>query len=68
MTGSPRKEFQRVCVTRSYISLLLRYSRPDVPNVVASPFIFAEYTIPAPQSVHHITEIGSPPTMSLAIS
>lgn len=41
---------------------------PDVPNVVGSPLIFAEYTIPLLQSVHHASEIGSPPTVSFTIS
>ena len=68
ITGSPMKEFQRLSVARSYISLLLRYSRPDVPKVVGCPSIFAEYTIPVPQSVHHISTNGSPPNESLTIS
>ena len=55
-------------VVLSYISLLLRYSRPDVPKVVGLPSIFAEYTIPAPQSVHHASAIGSPPSTSFTIS
>jgi hypothetical protein len=42
---------QRELVSRSYITLLLRYRRPEVPKVVGSPLIFAEYTIPVPQSV-----------------
>ena len=50
-TGSPRNWCHRVWVLRSYISLLLRYSIPDVPNSVASPLISLEYTIPEPQRV-----------------
>jgi hypothetical protein len=50
-TGSPVNWCHRVLAARSYISLLLLNSRPDVPKVVGSPFILAEYTIPVPQSV-----------------
>ena len=68
MTGSPVSWFQSEFVSRSYITLLLRYSIPDVPNVVGSPLIFAEYTIPVPQSVQYARAIGSLPSTSLAIS
>ena len=51
MTGSPVSWFQSELVSRSYMTLLLRYSSPDVPKVVGSPLILAEYTIPVPQSV-----------------
>ena len=68
ITGSPRSEVQRVLVARSYINLLFRYNIPEVPKVVASPRIFAEYTIPLPQRVHHNSDMGSPPRTSLTIS
>ena len=68
MAGSPIREPQSVFVARSYISLLDRYRSPEVPKVVGSPSILAEYTIPVPQSVHHISEIGSPPRVSFTIS
>ena len=51
MTGSPVRWFQRELVNLSYMTLLLRYSIPEVPKVVGSPSILAEYTIPLPQSV-----------------
>ena len=51
MTGSPVSWFQRELVSRSYMTLLLRYSMPDVPKVVSSPLILPEYTIPVPQRV-----------------
>ena len=52
MTGSLVSWFQSELVSRSYMTLLLRYSIPDVPKVVGFPFILAEYTIPLPpQSV-----------------
>ena len=51
MTGSLVSWFQRELVSRSYITLLLRYSIPEVPKVVGSPLILAEYTIPVPQRV-----------------
>ena len=68
ITGSPSSELHSVFVFRSYMILLERYSIPEVPKVVASPSILAEYTIPVPQSVHHMSEIGSSPTTSLTIS
>ena len=46
MTGSLVSWFQSELVSRSYMILLLRYSIPDVPKVVGSPLILAEYTIP----------------------
>ena len=49
--GTPVNWFQRVLVFRSYISLLLRYNRPEVPNSTFSPLMLVEYTIPAPQRV-----------------
>ena len=51
MTGSRESWFQSELVSRSYMTLLLRYSIPDVPKVVGSPLILAEYTIPVPQRV-----------------
>ena len=51
ITGSPVNWFHSDSVARSYMSLLLRYSMPEVPKVVGSPLIRAEYTIPVPQSV-----------------
>ena len=66
--GSPVNWCQRDRVARSYITLLLRYSIPEVPKVVSSPFTKPEYTIPVPQSVQYTNEIGSPPSTSLASS
>ena len=50
------------------MTLLLRYSMPDVPRVVASPPILVEYTIPVPHSVHQERATGSPPRVSFTIS
>ena len=66
--GSPSSWLHSVLVSRSYMTLLLRYSIPEVPKVVGLPLILAEYTIPVPHSVHQDSETGSPPTVSLTIS
>ena len=47
------------------MTLLLRYSIPDVPKVVGSPLILAEYTI---LRRGFSPGQGSPPNTSLAIS
>ncbi len=52
----------------TFMTLLLRYSSPDVPKVVGSSRKLVEYTIPVAQSVHHDSAKGSPPSVSFTIS
>ena len=63
----PWNWFHTVFVSRSYMTLLLRNSRPEVPKVAGLSLILAGYTIPVPYSVHQKSEMGSPPTVSFTI-
>ena len=59
--GSPVNWCHSVRVARSYITLLLRYRNPEVPKVVGSPLMMARYPIALLQSVHQVSDKGSPP-------
>jgi len=43
-------------------------SFPDTPKVCSSPSIVRAYPMPVKQSGHHVTAVGTPPTVSLTIS